>query len=72
MPAPLKGKMWLLLIDSFGKWPEIHEMKPTTTEATMSKLKHIFTAQDYTNESFLIMVSSSQLENFSSFATFVK
>ena len=43
--VPFKGKMWLLLIDTFVKWPEIHEMKPTTTEATISKLKHIFTAQ---------------------------
>ena len=40
-----KGKMWLLLIDAFSKWPEIHEMKSTTAEATISKLKHIFAAQ---------------------------
>ena len=37
--------MWLLLIDAFSKWPEIHEMKSTTAEATISKLKHIFAAQ---------------------------
>ena len=34
--------MWLLLIDAFSKWPEIHEMKATTAEATILKLKHIF------------------------------
>ena len=40
--GPFKGKMWLLLIDAFSKWPEIHEMTSTTT---ISKLKHIFAAQ---------------------------
>ena len=37
--------MWLLLIDAFSKWPEIHEMKMTTAEATICKLKHIFASQ---------------------------
>ena len=40
-----KGKMWLLLIDAFSKWPEIHEMKTTTAEVTIAKLKHIFAVQ---------------------------
>ena len=43
--GPFKGKMWLLLIDAFSKWPEIHEMNSTTAEATISKLKQIFAAQ---------------------------
>ena len=37
--------MWWLLIDTFSKWPEIHEMKAKTTEATISKLKHNFATQ---------------------------
>ena len=37
--------MWLLLIDAFSKWPEIHEMNSTTAEATISKLKQTFAAQ---------------------------
>lgn len=40
--GPFKGKMWLVLIDTFSKWSEIHEIKSTTTEATISKLKDIF------------------------------
>ena len=67
--VPFKGKMWLLLIDTFVKWPEIHEMKPTTTEATISKLKHIFTAQGLPEQIIFIMVHSLQLLNFSNFAT---
>ena len=43
--GPFKGKMWLLLIDVFSKWPEIHEMNSNTAEATISKLKQIFAAQ---------------------------
>ena len=39
--------MWLLLIDAFNKWPEIHEMKVTTAEATMhmQTQAHIFASQ---------------------------
>ena len=32
------------MIDAFSKWPEIHEMKATTAEATIFKLKQIFAA----------------------------
>ena len=42
--GPFKGKMWLLMIDAFSKWPEIHEMRATTAEATIFKLKQIFAA----------------------------
>ena len=45
--GPFKGKMWLLLIDAFSKWPDIHEMKVITTEATICKLKHIFASRKY-------------------------
>ena len=43
--GPFKGKMWLLLIDSFSKWPEVLEMTDTSATATISKLKQIFAAQ---------------------------
>ena len=47
---------------SVASVPEILEMKSTTTEAIMGKLKHICV-----NRSFLIMVCSSRLVNFSNF-----
>ena len=28
-----KNKMWLLAVDAFSKWPEIHTMETTTDEA---------------------------------------
>ena len=34
-----------IITDAFSKWPEIHEIKSTTAEAIISKLKHIFAAQ---------------------------
>ena len=40
--GPFKGKMWLLLIDSFSKWPEVVEMNDTNATSTINKLKHIF------------------------------
>ena len=51
-----KGKMWLLLIDAFSKWPEIHEMKTTTAEASLR-------SKGYQNGSFQTMVHSLLLGN---------
>ena len=34
--------MWLLVIDAFSKWPEIHCMESTTAEATIKHLRQIF------------------------------
>ena len=40
--GPFKNKMWLLVVDAFSKWPEIHSMESTTAEATIKHLRHIF------------------------------
>jgi len=53
--GPFKGKMWLLLIDSFSKWPEVVEMTDTGATATISKLKHILA---YRSKSFQTTVRS--------------
>ena len=34
--------MWLLVVDAYSKWPEIHSMEPTTAEATIKHLRQIF------------------------------
>ena len=34
--------MWLLVVDAFSKWPEIHSMESTTAEATIKHLRQIF------------------------------
>jgi len=43
--GPFRGKMWLVLIDAYSKWPEIHSM-PTTSEATILQLCKIFPVHD--------------------------
>ena len=34
--------MWLLLIDAYSKWPEVHAMSSTTAQATVQQLRKIF------------------------------
>ena len=33
--GPYRGTMWLLLIDAYSKWPEVHAMSSTTAQATV-------------------------------------
>ena len=40
--GPFKNKMWLLAVDAFSKWPEIHSMETITAEATIKHLRQIF------------------------------
>ena len=40
--GPYKDKMWLLVIDAYSKWPEIHSMESTTAETTIKHLRQIF------------------------------
>ncbi|XP_059351622.1 uncharacterized protein K02A2.6-like [Daphnia carinata] len=47
--GPLKGKMFLVVVDAFSKWPEIIEMTSATTEATILQLRKIFAQFGYPN-----------------------
>jgi len=40
--GPYKDRMWLLVIDAYSKWPEIHCMESTTTDTTVKHLRQIF------------------------------
>ena len=42
MQVSFKGKMWLVLIDAYSKWPEVHKMFETTSKATIQQLRKIF------------------------------
>jgi len=37
-----RNKMWMLLIDVHSKWPKVHAMDSTTTEAVVKHLQQIF------------------------------
>jgi len=37
-----RGKMWMLLMDAYSKWPEVHMMESTTTEVLIKHLQQNF------------------------------
>jgi len=40
--GPFKGKMFLIVIDAFSKWPEVVVMQCTSADNTVGKLRTIF------------------------------
>ena len=46
--GPYRGIMWLLLINAYSKWPEIHAMSSTTAHAK----KNLYHSWVATNDSF--------------------
>lgn len=37
--GPLNGKMYLVILDAFSKWPEVFQMNRTTSEETVEKIR---------------------------------
>ena len=37
-----KGKMFLVVMDAYSKWSEVHRMKSITSTATIEKLREMF------------------------------
>ena len=40
--GPFQGEIFLVLVDAYSKWLEVHVMKSTTSTATIEKLREIF------------------------------
>ena len=40
--GPTYGKMFLIVVDAYSKWPEVIEMSSTTSEATIQQLRRLF------------------------------
>ena len=40
--GPVEGSMFLVVVDAFSKWPDVIQMKSTTTERTTEVLLYIF------------------------------
>ena len=40
--GPFQGQMFLIVVDSHSKWPEVVPMKKTTADATISELRRLF------------------------------
>ena len=40
--GPYRGKMWMLVVDAYSKWPDVVMMESTTAETTIKHLQQIF------------------------------
>ena len=40
--GPRKGEMFLVIVDGYSKWLDVHIMKSTTSTATIEKLREVF------------------------------
>ncbi|XGW11933.1 hypothetical protein V3C99_012976 [Haemonchus contortus] len=40
--GPINGKVYLVVVDSYSKWPEVLEMSSSTVKATLRELKTLF------------------------------
>ena len=40
--GPFRGHMWLVLVDSHSKWPEVLQFQSTTANATVNSLRTVF------------------------------
>ena len=40
--GPFMGHMFLVVVDAYSKWLEVHTMQSTTSTATIEKLREIF------------------------------
>ena len=40
--GPLNGKMYLVVVDAYSKWPEVFEMPSSSTTATLKELRSLF------------------------------
>ena len=76
--GPLFGKTYLLVVDSYSKWPEIWEVSSTSTMATIEVLRHIFSVfglpeqlvsdngPQFTSNEFAIFLRSNSIKHFKS------
>ncbi|PIO74710.1 integrase core domain protein [Teladorsagia circumcincta] len=45
--GPIDGRMYLVIVDAYSKWPEIMEMSSTTSTATIKEFSRIFSQFGY-------------------------
>ncbi|EGT46879.1 hypothetical protein CAEBREN_12555 [Caenorhabditis brenneri] len=56
--GPIEGKYYLLIIDVYSKWPEIHAMSSITSTATLKIMRRIFA--QFGNPAVLVTDNGSQ------------
>ena len=65
--GPFCGRTFLVIVDSYSKWPEIIQMKSTTTAATVIHLRKLFSAYGLPEQLFPIMGHNSHPLNLQNF-----
>ena len=75
---PVKGKMTLVIIDSHSKWIEAHVVNAATSQATIEKLRLVFSTHglpevivsdngtSFTNEEFAVFIRSNGIRHLTS------
>ena len=76
--GPVKGKMILVIVDSHSKWIEAHAVNSATSQATIEKLRLVFSTHglpdvlvsdngtSFTNEEFAAFVRSNGIKHLTS------
>ena len=74
--GPVKGKMILVIVDSHSKWIEAHAVNSATSQATMEKLRLVFSTHglpevlvsdngtSFTSEEFAAFVRSNGIKHY--------
>ena len=44
LQAPLKGSMFMVIVDAHSKWPEVIQMTSTTSAKVITELTRVFAA----------------------------
>jgi hypothetical protein len=57
------GNTYIIIVDSYSKWPEISLMSSTSSVATIKVLRHLFDRSAYHMSSFPTTELNSHLEN---------
>ena len=67
--GPMNGQSFLIVVDAHSKWPEVKEMKFTTTTATIKELRCLFATYELPER----LVSDNGPQSTSAeFTTFMK
>ncbi|XGW10499.1 hypothetical protein V3C99_012187 [Haemonchus contortus] len=56
--GPINGKVYLVVVDSYSKWPEVLEMSSSTVKATLRELKMLFAR--FGNSSVIVSDNGTQ------------
>lgn len=57
--GPCEGKMFLITVDEYSIWLDVHHMNTATSSATIGNLRRTFAEHDLHDQCMMIMPSAS-------------